>query len=98
MKALVLTEKEWLDVSKLIAKQYPKSVFLIRSRMKTVLGFTPREHTDWLGYYDNVSKEDKKARRHGYKKSIHLDFYSEQQRTMFLLKYSEVIGREDRER
>jgi hypothetical protein len=47
-----------------------------------VLGFTVREHKEFVpkmdgGYYDF---------------EIHLDFYSENKRTMFLLKFSEVIG------
>ncbi len=92
MKALKLTEKQWLEIRREIDKQHPRSVSMVRWKMREVLGFTVREHTEWLGYYDNVSKEDKKVGRHGYKKSIHLDFYNESQRTMFLLKYGNWIG------
>ncbi len=98
MKPIKLTLEEWMKIYAELHKHHPKSVLMVRWKMREVLGFTPREHTEWLGYYDNVSKEDRKAGRHGYKKSIHLDFYSEQQRTMFLLRYSEVIGSEDCER
>lgn len=94
MKALVLSEDQWTTIRQEIDKNYPRSVSMVRWKMKEVLGFTPREHTVWLGYYDNVSKEDKKAGRHGYKKMIHLDFYDEAQRTMFLLKYGECIGKQ----
>jgi hypothetical protein len=55
---------------------------MLRNKMKRVLGFTVREHTEW------ISKPDG-----GYSDyQIHLDFYSENKRTMFLLKFSEVIG------
>lgn len=95
MKALVLTEKQWKEVRKKIKTDYPPSVLLSRDKMRRVLGFTPREHTNWLGYYDNVSVEDRKAGKHGYKTSIHLDFFDEQQRTMFLLKHTEIINGEN---
>ena len=55
--------------------------------MKLVLGFTVREHTEWIPKLDG-----------GYSDyQIHLDFYSENKRTMFLLKFSETIGKQDGE-
>ena len=51
---------------------------MIRSKMRTVLGFTVREHKEL------VDEE--------YVLRIYLDFYSENKRTMFLLKFSELIG------
>ncbi len=91
MKALVLTEKEWTTIRQHIDKQYPPSVSMVRWKMKKVLGFTPREHEEWVVIDYTGDRE-----RRMLKKSIHLDFYSEQQRTMFLLKYSELIGNENR--
>jgi hypothetical protein len=87
VKPLVLTPEEWLTIRQEIDKNHPKSVTMVRWKMREVLGFTTREHTEWLGYYDRASKEDRKAGNHGYKTMIHLDFYNESQRTMFLLKY-----------
>lgn len=57
-------------------------MFMLRDKMKRTLGFTVREHREYVpkmdgGYYEN---------------QIHLDFYSENKRTMFLLKYSEIIS------
>jgi len=98
MKALKLTLDEWQKINIEIAKHHPRSVWMVRPKMRKVLGFTPREHTEWLGYYDDVSPEDRKTGRHGYKKSIHLDFYDDAQRTMFLLKYGDWIGKEDENR
>ena len=98
MKALVLTEKQWEEVRSKIKTDFAPSVLLSRDKMRRVLGFTPREHTEWLGHYDNASIEDRKAKRHGYKTRIHLDFYNEQQRTMFLLRYTEIMnGSQDRD-
>lgn len=92
MKPVVLTEKQWREVRGKIKTNYPPSVLLSREKMRRVLGFTPREHTEWLGHYDSASVEDRKAKRHGYKTTIHLDFFEEQQRTMFLLKYTEIMN------
>jgi hypothetical protein len=82
MKPVVLSVSQWQDIRKQLQAEYPKTVFMIRSKMRSVLGFTVREHKEFVpkmdgGYYDF---------------QIHLDFYSENKRTMFLLKFSEVIG------
>ena len=95
MRAVVLKPKEWKDIREQISKNYPKSVLLSRRKMRDVLGFTPREHTEWLGYYDSATKEQRASKYHGYRITVHLDFFNESQRTMFLLKYSEWIGQHD---
>lgn len=95
MRAVVLKPKEWKDVREQISKNHPKSVLLSRSKMREVLGFTPREHTEWLGYYDEATAEHKKTKHHGYRITVHLDFFNESQRTMFLLKYGDWIGQAD---
>ena len=82
MKALILTQEQWKNVSEQIKKNHPRSVWLSRDKMKRVLGFTPRKHTDW-------EQEDYRNRL-----KIHLDFFDEQQRTMFLLKYGDWIREE----
>ena len=56
--------------------------------MRETLGFTPREHVEWFN-----SKVEIGA---GYNTkwrvtSIHLDFYDEPKRLMFLLKYGEFL-------
>lgn len=79
MKALILTQEQWKNVSEQIIKNHPRSVWLSRDKMKRVLGFTPRKHTDW-------EQEDYRHRL-----TIHLDFFDEQQRTMFLLKYADYL-------
>jgi hypothetical protein len=80
MKPVVLSVSQWQDIRKQLQAEYPKTVFMIRSKMRSVLGFTVREHKHWDEGVVNMLFE------------IHLDFYSENKRTMFLLKFSEVIG------
>jgi hypothetical protein len=82
MKALKLTINEWQRINVEIAKHHPRSVWMVRTKMRKVLGFTPREHQEW-----NENR--------GYRTMIHLDFYDESQRTMFLLKYGDFMGKED---
>ena len=80
MKSIKLTQKCWSALLKELHLQYPKSVLAIRSRMREKLGFVSRDH-QWY---------DPKAGH--YRTDIVLDFYSENKRTMFLMKYSEFIN------
>ena len=89
-KPVILTEKQWLDIYNIIAKNYPDSVLLIRSKMKEVLGFTVRRHYEWMRY---DGEDHEYLPRHLYKELICLDFYNEPKRTMFLLRYSDIIGK-----
>jgi hypothetical protein len=85
MKSIILTVNQWQQVRTELQTEYPKTVFMLRDKMKRVLGFTVREHKEWVPKMDG-----------GYSDyQIHLDFYSENKRTMFLLKFSEVIGKQD---
>jgi hypothetical protein len=83
MKSVILSVDQWKQIRKMLQEEYPKTVFMIRDKMKRVLGFTVREHKRWDEGVVNLMFE------------IHLDFYSEKKRTMFLLKFSEVIGNPD---
>jgi len=88
-KPVILSEGQWLKIYNSIAKEYPPSVLLIRDRMRSVLGFTSRTHEDWMDSHVEINDV-----RYGTKwriTKIHLDFYSEPKRTMFLLKYSEYL-------
>lgn len=91
MKATLLTEKQWTNIREQLKKDYKPSVWLSRDKMRNVLGFTDREHTDWLGYYDTASIDDRLKGKHGYKTTIRLDWYDEAKRTMFLLKYGDFL-------
>lgn len=83
MKAIVLSKPQWYALKEKVNQDYPPSVSLVREKMKRVLGFTPRLHETWDA-------------RIGYTVEMHLDFFDEQKRTMFLLKYSEYV-RKDRD-
>jgi hypothetical protein len=80
LKAIQLTVDQWQRIRTELHEEYPKTVFMIRDKMKKVLGFTVREHSRWDAGLVNKIFE------------IHLDFYSENKRTMFLLKFSHIIG------
>lgn len=90
-KSVVLTEGQWAEIYNLIAKNYPRSVLLIRDKMKAVLGFTVRRHEEWIDRY--VESRDVGYGTTYRRETIHLDFYNEPKRTMFLLKYSDIIGK-----
>ena len=85
MPTLKLSVSQWQQIRKDMHNDYPKTVFMLRDKMKRLLGFTVREHNDW------VIKSDGGYGEH----SIRLDFYSEHKYTMFLLKYSEFINKKD---
>ena len=91
MKPIVLKPRQWRKLRDELHKEYPKSVFLLRDRMKTKLGFTVREHRQWV---DNPKPSDYEWDKGYYDEQVHLDFYSENKRTMFLLKWSEFINKE----
>ena len=90
-KSIILSVEQWNKILDAIAKTAPKSVVLIRKQMKETLGFTVRYHTEWVD-------RNEESRDFGYgtkyrRETIHLDFYNEPKRTMFLLKYSDIIGK-----
>ena len=87
MRPVILSVEQWKTIRTELQTEHPKTVFMLRDKMKRVLGFTVREHKAWIPKPDG-----------GYSDyQIHLDFYSENKRTMFLLKFSEVIGRQNGE-
>lgn len=85
MKPVVMTEQNWMKIREHLFQTQPKSVMLTRWKMRDVLGFTDRLHTDWV-------EEPNKWGGMGYqRRAVHLDFFDEPKRTMFLLKYSDWI-------
>lgn len=106
MKPIILSVSTWRIIRAMLQEEHPKTVFMIRDKMKRVLGFTVREHQEWVKDPKSYTEEltplslmidfDRdgwyKGKRHEH--TIRLDFYSENKRTMFLLKFSDVIGKE----
>ena len=107
MPTLKLTVKQWQHIRTEMHADYPKTVFMLKDKMKRVLGFTVREHQEWLTDPQAYTEEPtafsklidfeqegwRKGKRHEL--SIRLDFYNEHKYTMFLLKYSEFINKKD---
>lgn len=87
MKALVLTEPQWNSIWEDIKLHHPPSVYLSRSKMRKQLGFTNRDYENWV-VFDHTGDRERRI----LKKEVHIDFYSEEHRTMFLLKYGDRIG------
>jgi hypothetical protein len=100
MSTLKITVSQWQRIRADLQTEHPKTVFMIKDKMRHVLGFTVREHTEWVE--DRVSDDRDgfdlfsvqqdgwhKGKRHEH--SIRLDFYNERKYTMFMLKYSEYL-------
>lgn len=90
-KPIILSEAAWLKIYNHIAQNYPPSVLLVRNKMREVLGFTSRKHEEWFEH--DVDRRDVSYSTKYCVNRIHLDFYSEPKRTMFLLKYSEHLDK-----
>lgn len=84
MKHITLSYSEWDTIFNKIKLEYNStpSVYLIRDKMRSVLGFTVREHRRTANE-DNIDIRDIRD-MFG---EIHIDFYNEQAKTMFILKY-----------
>jgi hypothetical protein len=100
MPTLKITVSQWQTIRADLHTEHPKTVFMIKDKMKRVLGFTVREHQEWVedtvsddrAGYDLFSVQNDgwyKGKRHEF--SIRLDFYNERKYTMFILKYSEIL-------
>lgn len=100
MPSLKITVNQWQKIRADLHTEHPKTVFMIKDKMKRVLGFTVREHQEWVedtvsddrAGYDLFSVQNDgwyKGKRHEF--SIRLDFYNERKYTMFILKYSEIL-------
>jgi len=79
MKHIELSHTEWHKIRDQIHDEYGQSMILLSSKMKRELGFTVREHRA----YDPFDP----MHRHSYRTIICLDFYDEQMKTWFSLKY-----------
>ena len=82
MSTIILTVDQWSRIRTDLHTEHPKSVFMLTHKMRQVLGFTARNHTEWIPKPDGGHSEH----------SIRLDFYNERKYTMFMLKYSEYLN------
>lgn len=88
---IILTEEKWNTLYEKLKKDYPLSVVLIRPRMREVLGFLPRSHEEWSKRELTIDRRDVGFHTMQHIVKIHLDFYDEKKRTMFLLKYTDYV-------
>lgn len=89
-KPIVLSKVKWDELKERLCADYPRSVMLLRYKMKEVLGFTPRTHIqEWIDQEVDIS--DVKYTARFAVETIHLDFYNDSVQTMFRLKYSEYL-------
>ena len=97
-KPVVMSPSQWDTVLDRIKQREKPSVYLSREKMKEVLGFTVRDHREYVKDPDYVRQSEDKddwsymepAGWFEGKMNVHtvrLDFYDEQKRTMFLLRY-----------
>jgi hypothetical protein len=97
-KPIVMSHGQWNSILDRIKQREKPSVYLSREKMKEVLGFTVRDHREYVKDPDYVSRPQDKdewfymepAGWFEGKMNVHtirLDFYDEQKRTMFLLRY-----------
>ena len=76
-----LKHHHWEEILQRIRQEYAAepSVYLMRSKMRDVLGFVPRNHQQWI--------DGKDGSRGYFKEMIFLDFYNDAAETFFRLKY-----------
>ena len=88
IKSLKLEEKDWARLELKLAQDHSPSVMLIRPKMKQVLGFTNRNHVEWIPKYNKHGNHTRDIP----KKSVMLDFFSEKKFTWFMLKYGDYVN------
>jgi hypothetical protein len=86
VKPIILSERSWVNLRHHLFQTQPKSVMLTRWKMKKVLGFTDRLHSEWV---------DKPNSEGYFQKRVYLDFFDESKKTFFLLKYSDWLKDEN---
>jgi hypothetical protein len=96
-KPVVMQPEQWSIVLAEIKKREKPSVYLSRNKMKEILGFTVRDHREYVKDPNYIKLPDNgewfSTNIEGWyegktsKHTVCLDFYDEQKRTMFLLKY-----------
>lgn len=94
MKTVRLSPENWYKIHQKIKAQQPPSVLLCRDKMRKVLGFTPRQEHKWKVKNNTLGKVNGYG---DYHESVCLDFFDEQKKTMFLLKYGDYIDSKDQD-
>lgn len=80
-RSVKLQTKQWNKLHERLKEEHPLSVLAIRDKMKRELGFTTRNAYGTL------------PNSHIHEPIVHLDFFDEKKKTMFLLKYGDYLER-----
>ena len=111
LKPIKMHPKTWSQIRQKLHKEYPPSYFFrskmkerlgfsIREHNAWILNKDyDKEYRDYQDARDSANPVDillSIPPERGYtRREVHLDFYSENKRTMFLLKYSEELATDD---
>lgn len=76
--AITLKEDQWIALRTQLETEHPKSVIMIRDKMRRELGLLPRYQTS----YDEFGN---------YVREVHLDFFDDRLKSWFLLKYCDYL-------
>jgi hypothetical protein len=93
-----MSPEQWNNILERIKQREKPSVYLSRSKMKETLGFTVRDYREYVKDPDYVSRPQDKDEWFYMEpagwfegkmnvRTVRLDFYDDQKRTMFLLRY-----------
>ncbi len=92
MQGLIqLKPKQWTKLLDRLNQDHPKSVMILRYKMREVLGFTVREHRQWVDTSKDSIDYGMPHYTGHYDNFICLDFYNDQLETWFRLKYAEYL-------
>lgn len=81
MTTLIYSYPEWKRLKERIQQEYGDKIFLISWRLQRELGFTVRNHKEWIDKLGILQRD------------IRLDFKDPAQATFFKLKYTEQYER-----
>jgi transposase len=87
-KPIVLMPEKWETLKEHLLTQYPRSYIILSWKCKEKLGFTVREHSEWVSSKDLPDCRKVLGR---YVNTIRLDFYNDSVQTMFRLRYSDYL-------
>lgn len=75
----------WADIYSTILRDYGMGM-AVRTRLRRELGFTYRNHQQWI-VFDMTGDRERKY----LEEQVHLDFYSEAAQSWFILRYLKQI-------
>lgn len=80
-----LKPAQWQKLHQRLIADNPPSVMMLRYKMKEVLGFTVRNHHEW------IEKPNSMPRSCYLREWVYLDFYDDRMETWIRVKYAEYL-------